>query len=254
FPPTVTAMTVVMILRVYAMWNRSKRTLWALLFIYVLQVIVSFISPILYLVVIQVLPSIDFSLCNGSVNVSSSWLVFVCGVLRVIPRFVLGATLLVLAVIQTLKQSVEMYKATRQWQPNRYMQQLVRDGIVYFLVNAFFNLNTLFQIANLTTTTTINGTSIQFLDLFSVITICPMMPRFIISVRELYDRDVRRRCQGIDSGFGVFSQPISSQNGAISAIAFAEVTPEQGHIVEGNADESEAMLEFEVMGDNTREV
>ena len=27
-----------------------------------------------------------------------------------------------------------MYKATKQWQPNRYMERLVKDGIVYFLV------------------------------------------------------------------------------------------------------------------------
>ena len=51
-----------------------------------------------------------------------------------IPRFVLGATLLVLAVAQTLKQSVDMYKATKQWQPNQYMKLLVRDGIIYFIV------------------------------------------------------------------------------------------------------------------------
>ena len=26
-----------------------------------------------------------------------------------------------------------MYKATGQWQPNRYIQQFVSDGILYFL-------------------------------------------------------------------------------------------------------------------------
>ena len=33
-----------------------------------------------------------------------------------------------------MKESVEMYEATKQWQPNRYMQQFVRDGIIYFLM------------------------------------------------------------------------------------------------------------------------
>ena len=51
-----------------------------------------------------------------------------------IPRFVLGVALLVLAVIPTLKQSVGMYKATGQWQTNKYMKQLVREGILYFVV------------------------------------------------------------------------------------------------------------------------
>ena len=42
--------------------------------------------------------------------------------------------LLILAVIQTLRQLVGMYKATKQWQLNQYMQQLMGDGILYFLV------------------------------------------------------------------------------------------------------------------------
>jgi ABC-type uncharacterized transport system permease subunit len=39
---------VVMILRVYAMWNQSKQILYSLLFIYVPQVMVSFIVTGIY--------------------------------------------------------------------------------------------------------------------------------------------------------------------------------------------------------------
>ena len=80
------------------------------------------------------------------------------------------------------------------------------------------------------------------------------MPRFIISVRELYDRDLRGRWQGIDTGFGVLSQPISNGNAAVSAIQFAEVAPgqEQGQVAEGETDDSEAIrLE---MREGTRQV
>ncbi|KAH0826820.1 hypothetical protein J3R83DRAFT_5246, partial [Lanmaoa asiatica] len=61
--------------------------------------------------------------------------------------------------------------------------------------------------------------------------------------------------QGIDSGFGVLLQPIGSQNATVSAIAFADVAPGQGQIMdsEGNADESEG-IQLELRGDNTREV
>ena len=52
-------------------------------------------------------------------------------------QFVLSVMLLILAVIQTFKQSVQMYRATKQWQPNQYMQQLTADGILYFLVYVF---------------------------------------------------------------------------------------------------------------------
>ncbi|KAH0831386.1 hypothetical protein J3R83DRAFT_14049 [Lanmaoa asiatica] len=65
------------------------------------------------------------------------------------------------------------------------------------------------------------------------------MPRFIISVRELYDHDPRRRWQGTDTGFGLLLQPIASQNVTLSAITFADVTSEQGQIVEGIPSELE---------------
>lgn len=47
---------VMMIMRVYAMWNRSKRILYALLFIYVPQIIVSFVLTGIYDI-----PNKDFS-------------------------------------------------------------------------------------------------------------------------------------------------------------------------------------------------
>ena len=71
--------------------------------------------------------------------------------------------------------------------------------------------------------------------------LAPIMPRFIISVRELYDRDLRGRWQGVDTGFGVFAQTVSSGNVAMSAIQFADVAPGQkeGRVAEGEVDESE---------------
>ena len=51
-----------------------------------------------------------------------------------IPGFILSSALLTLAIIPTLKQSLDMYKATKKWEPNRYMKLLVRDGILYFIV------------------------------------------------------------------------------------------------------------------------
>jgi hypothetical protein len=55
------------------------------------------------------------------------------------------------------------------------------------------------------------------------------MPRFIINVRELYDRDPHGRWQGIDSGF-----------------RFAAVTRGQGLITEGPGNELE-MIRIEVL-------
>ena len=164
-----------MILCVYAMWNQSKRILYILLFTYVPQVIVSFVFTGVYdnpntylsgmsglwsvtacLVVcshaslplfppVTAIQVINFSLCsalfsNVALILSTHW---IDGILR----FILSVTIFILAAIQTLKQSVGMYKATKQWQLNQYMHQLMGDGILYFLMYAssfhFFHFHSL---------------------------------------------------------------------------------------------------------------
>lgn len=69
-------------------------------------------------------------------------------------------------------------------------------------------------------------------------------------MRELYDHDVRRGLQGIDTGFGVLSQAVASQNAAGSAIAFADTAPGQNQVVEGDANES-AAIRLELLEDYT---
>jgi len=109
------AADLVMILRVYAMWNRSKRILYILLFFYVAQIIVSFvgeginINPNTYLSVTAV-EVIGISFCKISLSDTPSldvmWSISAL-------RSVLGAMLLILAVISTLKQSIAWYKSNQ---------------------------------------------------------------------------------------------------------------------------------------------
>ena len=98
-----------------------------------------------------------------------------------------------------------------------------------------------------------NNTDGLFLAILSGITLCPIMPRFIISVRELYDRDLRHGWEGDDTGFGVLSQTTASQNAPVSAIAFADIAPGQDEDVEGDVNESEA-IRLELLGDNIHQV
>jgi hypothetical protein len=122
----------VMILRVYAMWNRSKTILGVLLFIYVPQVLVNVVWELVYAYPGKTLSvTIDQVLNYKSCNYSTT---APLGVYRTIPRYVLGAALLILAVIPTLRQSVEMYKLTKRWHTDRSMKLLVREGAAYFIV------------------------------------------------------------------------------------------------------------------------
>lgn len=45
-----------------------------------------------------------------------------------------SATTCVLAMVQFVRQLLQMYRVTKQWQPNRYMNLLVNQGIMYFSV------------------------------------------------------------------------------------------------------------------------
>jgi hypothetical protein len=40
----------------------------------------------------------------------------------------------ILALVQFVRQSLQMYRVTKQWQINQYIGLLVREGILYFLV------------------------------------------------------------------------------------------------------------------------
>jgi len=239
------AADLVMILRVYAMWDQSKMILRVLLSIYVPEVVIAFIftgiygNPSAYFsVTIIQLP--QFTHCNYSYDPPVPLWSYLS------PNFFLGLALLILAVTQTLKQSFYMYKVTKTWQPNQYMKLLVRDGIIYFLVNVIFDVP--FFVSG------IGGTlnaSMQFLALLVCILLCSMMPRFIISVRELYDHDTCRQ-QGIDTGFGISSQ-LDGHNAAVSAIAFADVTPGEDQVMEGDGNDSEA-IRLEAVGGGAHRV
>ncbi|KAN0080135.1 hypothetical protein V8E55_009701 [Tylopilus felleus] len=143
-----------MILRVYAMWNRSKRILYFLLILYVPQVITSFVLT-------GVLDNPGTSMLvtpQQTANFTWCYLSFINNKLIVTThlyfetlRCILSGAILILAVFQTLKQSFNMYKATKQWQPNRYMQQFVTDGVLYFLVYVFpFSISLYYHCAPLT--------------------------------------------------------------------------------------------------------
>lgn len=73
---------------------------------------------------------LNVSFCNSSINYSNlSLLLFGYA----FPRFALSGALVILIIFPTLKQAVGTYRATKQWQPNLYARQLVKDGLLYFV-------------------------------------------------------------------------------------------------------------------------
>jgi len=212
------AADLVMIWRVYAMWKQSKTVLCILLFIYVPQIFVTFIFDGIYefpgrtlLVKVQQLPGFG-AFCTYPDAMFPYPVIY-----RAIPRFVLGTALLTLAIIPPVKQAVEMYRVTKQWRAKQStVKLLVREGAVYFIVNLLFNILGVIQPRSRVLTNVM-----YLLNAVCYSLACAIMPRFIINIRQFYDRDHRNQWRGIDSGFGS-SRTVAVLDIPKSTIAFAD--------------------------------
>lgn len=151
-------MVVVMILRVWAMYNRSKLVLYPLLVLFVLEIIslivVSGYNSILKnLAGMQMLMNVWYttdqlsftcpladhriaaniqvdgiSICITDPDASPIW-----SQISICLQMVHGAAVCTLAIIQCVRQSSQMYRATTRWQLNRYMGLFAQQGILYFI-------------------------------------------------------------------------------------------------------------------------
>lgn len=50
-----------------------------------------------------------------------------------IVQITLGATMCLLVAVQFIRESLQIYKVTKRFQVNRYMNLLAREGMIYFL-------------------------------------------------------------------------------------------------------------------------
>lgn len=100
----------------------------------------------------------------------------------------------------------------------------------------------------------INSTVMLVLNTVCYLTLCPMMPQFIINVRELYYSDARGRWQGSDSGFKALPQFNYGENAVrMTEIAFVNVASRRGSIMEGAASKPE-VIRLEALGDSPHRV
>ncbi|KAG9312081.1 hypothetical protein JVU11DRAFT_7364 [Chiua virens] len=111
-------------------------------------------------------------------------------------QILFSVMLCMLAIIQ----SIQMYRLTKQWELNQYINILVKQGVIYFLALLPLNFINLLGFWNVIPGF-VQYSLLMFLEYVPVFTLAP---RFIISIREIHDHDVQgRRGGGIDSGFGL---------------------------------------------------
>jgi len=206
----------VMILRLWAMYNRSKLILGILLTFYIAEIVPSTIGCIVYTIPqnlsVTVAHVLDLSFCSGG-PLSPSW-----KKVSSITQLIHAAVMCMLVIIQFIRQSVQMYKATKQWRLNQFVNLLVMEGVLYFFAILAWNLvNALYAWGVIT----VAGQQAIPITLLEFVPISTLTPRFILNMRELYARNVRgERGSGIDSGFGLST--VSGRLASRSTIVFVD--------------------------------
>lgn len=147
---------VVMILRVWAMYNRSRLILGVLLTCWGLEIIPSILTCIMYPNKISgawwltsyAHPTNEVSVV---VSLAARYAVAVthvsnytyCGVtsasvtwtkVSAIPEIINSGIICGLVIFQFVKRALEMYRVTKRWRFNRYMNLFAGQSILYFLL------------------------------------------------------------------------------------------------------------------------
>jgi len=201
------AADIVMILRLWAMYDRSKTVLGILLTSYLVEIIPSTISSIVYSnpnsFVVAVNQILDLSFC--SLGASGSWYnsdgLYKASILC---QLVHAGVMCTLVIIQFKNRSVEMYRATERWQLGPLIQLLVMQGMAYFLAILMWNLVLVLCNFNILSV----SMAAQSVPLLAVeyVPISTLTPRFIMNIRETYAcgiYDGRGHDDGIDTWFGL---------------------------------------------------
>jgi len=207
-----------MILRVWALYNRSRLIIGTLLTLYGTNVV----SFLVYYVVfsarfrnhtlVGTAQVLEFSFCVSDVISTPIWAQALDSV-----QIVLGALMCLLVAVQFIKEALQMHSVTKRFQLNRYMKLLVREGVIYFIVILVFALFNVMANAGINTANgwlTILTSALQQIPPFTLV------PRFILSLRELYARDLRGRRGDIDTAFGLRSGSV--YGAALGVITFAD--------------------------------
>jgi len=206
----------VMILRLWAMYNRSKIILGILLTSYLGEVVLSAIASIVYSkpkgVVANVNQILNLSFCSLREQ-SESWYKA-----NDFSRLVHAAVMCILVMIQFMIRSVEMYRVTKQWRLGPLVNLLVRQGMAYFFALLMWNL--LYILVDFAKFPNMGPQSVPLL-LVQYVPVSTLTPRLILSIRRMHERSIYcGRGHGIDTGFGLTALP--SHGLSRSSIVFVD--------------------------------
>jgi len=190
------AADMVMILRVYAIYNRSKIILGFLLVLYFTEFVIVIVSASIYsdptYVIASVSQFLDSTVCVF-VFTTQTWNIASATIQSTLSTF-----LCILVVAKFVRESLQMHRMTRKWEINRYLNLLIRDGFVYFVITILYDLNFLAVLGVLPSEGYYVTGVLQFVSTVPLFTLTPLI---VINIWELYVCHT----QGlhIDTGFGL---------------------------------------------------
>jgi len=225
------AADLVMILRLWAMYNRSKIILGILITSYLAEIVLSTIANIIYSnpknFVVTVDHILELSFCSLALTPINR------AVAMDVSQLVHAGVMCTLVVIQFTIRSIEMYRTTKQWRLGPFINLLVVEGIAYFFAILLWNLMSTLYIFG--TISTVGPKQSVPLFLVAYIPIPTLTPRFILSIREMYARSIYGGTgHWIDSGFGLAA--LSSFGVSRSSIVFAGGGEREGGLGLDNED------------------
>ncbi|KAF8135150.1 hypothetical protein EV363DRAFT_1582330 [Boletus edulis] len=211
----------VMLLRVWAMYDRSRLILCALIPLYILEII-SIVVPTAFYTISTTIPVTGSQTLICIQDFSKNPNLTPVGIAS---QALNGIAMCVFVIVRFVRQSLQLYRTTKRLQFNRYMTLLVRQGILYFFVT-FLRLGNIIHGLAASGKLPLGGWRLTLLCVVQFVPLFTLLPRFIMSIRELYARDVQgRRGEGIDTGFGLTS---SDQEAGETALVFVGVEEAEG--------------------------
>ncbi|KAF9231088.1 hypothetical protein BU15DRAFT_68631 [Melanogaster broomeanus] len=203
----VAVLLVLMILRIYAMYNRSRSIIVILLVIYIPVLVNLAITTVFYNTPTTYVSVTNLEVVDATFCIMAYKATFLETILRFMPQFILSILLCSLAVGQLVRESLQMHQAVKRWRSNRYLELFAWESILFLSVNLFYCVA--FLLNQFGSGSEANPT---LLSLISYIFPYVLAPRFVVSVRELHSNMVGRH---VDTGFGVVSQCISTNHNIV---------------------------------------
>ncbi|KAG2126597.1 hypothetical protein DEU56DRAFT_915984 [Suillus clintonianus] len=172
------AMEGIMVLRIYAMYSQSKLILGVLLVLFLsvmaltLAIGIKYYGPHSGLILTQ-FSALNTNFCLDALGTDPMFFVYAS-----IPSVLFDALLVVLATTRLVKHTIEMNQATGGWRINHSMKMIVRDSVLYFVLNLAYKVLNLIPLANIPVVCT------SLAELFCAIEPYVLAPRLVINFRE----------------------------------------------------------------------